>query len=381
MSRFVIFLSLFLSIYGSAHLYVLIKTRRALYLDPLPYAFTVVVLAFLMLAPIQARVLAANHYPVLSVIMSWIGYVWMGGLFVFICLSLPLDSYHLGLAGLQAIFQTNLTPFMWSRRQRFGFTVLAALALMVYGVFEAHRIKPENIILKSDKIPPTVKRLRIVQISDLHIGAMSFPARINPVIKAVKNAKPDILVSTGDLVDGWGIFHDRIAEEIDTIGAPLGKYAVTGNHEFYYGLETSAEFTRQAGFTLLRNEHIRVRDILFIAGVDDPARGIADGAENRVLDGLPKDSFILLLKHRPMVDPASLDRFDLQLSGHTHKGQMFPFSLLVNSFFDLKAGTHQVSPRGHIHISRGSGTWGPPFRLLAPPEITIIDLIPEKQDG
>jgi predicted MPP superfamily phosphohydrolase len=99
--------------------------------------------------------------------------------------------------------------------------------------------------------------------------------------------------------------------------------------------------------------------------------------EKKVLNDVPADGFILLLKHRPVVDPGSLDHFDLQLSGHLHKGQIFPFNLLVDMFHQWRTGTHQVSNRSRIHISRGSGTWGPPFRLLAPPEITIIDLMPD----
>lgn len=374
MSHFVIFLSLFLGIYGSAHLYMFIKARRALYLSHLSYLFTMVLLVFLMTAPIQARFLEARHYHLISVMMSWIGYVWMGGLFLFICLSLPLDAYHLGLVGMQHILQTDLTRFMLSHRQRFGFTVLATLALMAYGGVEAHRIKPETITLKSTKIPPTVKRIRIVQVSDLHIGAMTFSARLNPIIKAVKAAKPDLLVSTGDLVDGRGFFHQKIAEDLAGIPVSLGKFAVTGNHEVYAGLDASMEFTRMAGFTPLRNEYVLLRNALVIAGVDDPAGG-ADVPEKKVLDNLPKDGFILLLKHRPVVDPASLDRFDLQLSGHLHKGQIFPFNLLIGLFYQWQDGTHQVSTRSLIHVNRGSGTWGPPFRLLAPPEITIIDLI------
>lgn len=378
MSRFVIFLTLFLSIYGSAHLYMLIKARRALYLGRLSYLFIVVVVAILMIAPIQARFLEANHYAMLSVIMSWIGYVWMGGLFLFICISLPLDIYHTGLAAIQYISQMDLTRFMLSRRQRFGFAVLAALVLMAYSAFEAHRIRPETITLKNAKIPPAVKRIRIVQISDLHIGAMTFPARINPAISAVKAAEPDLLVSTGDLVDGRTLFHRKITEDLAGITARLGKFAVTGNHEVYAGIDAAMEFTRMAGFTPLRNEHVRIKNVLVIAGVDDPAGGAVEVPEKEVLDNLPNDGFVLLLKHRPVVVPESRDRFDLQLSGHIHKGQIFPFNLVVDMFFPWQAGTHQVSTRSRIHISRGSGTWGPPFRLLAPPEITIIDLLPDQ---
>jgi predicted MPP superfamily phosphohydrolase len=375
MGRFLLFLFFFLSIYGSMHLYVMIKAERTFHLRKSGHMATMIFLFFLMLAPILARILESQGLVYPAIPLFWLGNLWMGLLFLFICLSLPMDAYHLALAGLQHSLKSDLTHLMLSRRQRFGLAALICLVLMGYGVVEAHRIKSEHLTLTSFKLPPSLNGIRIVQISDLHIGPMSFPARIKPVIDAVKAAQPDILVSTGDLVDGHAPVSQKIAEAMASISAPLGKFAVTGNHEHYTGIEVTGNFTSRAGFTVLHNTHVLIKDSIVIAGVDDPAGGTPGTSEPDALGDLGKRYVTILLKHRPSIHPDSRGRYDLQLSGHTHKGQIFPFNFLVSLSHNWTAGTHQVEGTGRIHVSRGSGTWGPPIRLLAPPEVTVIDLM------
>jgi hypothetical protein len=186
-------------------------------------------------------------------------------------------------------------------------------------------------------------------------------------------------VSTGDLVDGELDSVEGLAEILRGIPAPRGKIAVLGNHEYYAGIDRSIAFTRKSGFTLLRDESVTIDDAVRIAGVDDPAGaryGRAGGtSEAALLGNRPDGRFTLLLKHRPQLDPATGGKFDLQLSGHTHHGQLFPFRLLTRLAYPLLGGTHSVPGGGILHVSRGTGTWGPPMRFLAPPEITVVDIV------
>jgi hypothetical protein len=125
-----------------------------------------------------------------------------------------------------------------------------------------------------------------------------------------------------------------------------------------------------------------VEGLISIAGVDDPAvisSGLAGKvAEKELLSGLPGDKFTLFLKHRYEVEKEAVGLFDLQLSGHGHKGQIFPFMLVVRLATPYIAGLYDLSLGSLLYVSRGSGTWGPPIRFLAPPEVTVIDLVPEK---
>lgn len=164
------------------------------------------------------------------------------------------------------------------------------------------------------------------------------------------------------------------------INPRYGKFAITGNHEFYAGIENARCFTENAGFTFLRGESVTVAGMINIAGVDDPAGryyGLKDISEKGVLSKLPRDKFTLLLKHRPTVDKDAVGLFDLQLSGHAHKGQIFPFSLITRIYYrhTADAGHLKLMDNFYLYVSRGSGTWGPPIRFLAPPEVTVIELV------
>lgn len=381
MSRFIVFLSLFLSIYGAAHLYFLIKWRRAFYLERVQYVFLFVVLAFLMLAPINSRLLASMDYWMPALVLDWIGFLWMGFVFILICLTLPLDAYHL-LVGLgQSITGTDLTPLMLSRRQSVGVAVGVSLCLMAYGAVEAYRISVEQVILRTPKLPASAEAIRIVQISDVHLGPMLYPGRIDPMVNAIEQAQPDILVCTGDLIDGRLTNPSAITTRLRGIQAPMGKFAVTGNHEYYAGIDKSLNFIKESGFTLLQEQSAAVGKHLFVLGVNDPA-GDSEATEKKVqalLKDLPEDKFVLLLKHRPLYERQHAEKIDLQLSGHTHQGQIFPFGLLLRLFYPLDCGLKPVGRQNYVYTSRGTGTWGPPIRILAPPELTIIDLMPESK--
>jgi hypothetical protein len=138
----------------------------------------------------------------------------------------------------------------------------------------------------------------------------------------------------------------------------------------------------KAGFTVLRGRGLTVGGTVNIAGVDDiTSRSFKymEVNERVLLSGLPRELFTLLLKHRPLVDPKAVDLFDLQLSGHTHKGQIFPFRYVTKLFFPMYNGYFKLSNISRLYASRGSGTWGPPIRFLTPPEVTAIELVYEKR--
>ena len=200
------------------------------------------------------------------------------------------------------------------------------------------------------------------------------------MLKEVKAADPDILVSTGDLVDGQINDLPGLAELLREINPRYGKFAITGNHEFYAGLNHAMDFTERAGFTILRGEGITITGLINIVGVDDPAGkryGLLKGVvEKELLSGLPPEKFTLFLKHRPLLDRDALGLFDLQLSGHTHKGQIFPLSLVTRLSYPADSGSLVLLNKSHLYVSRGVGTWGPPIRFLAPPEVTVIEILP-----
>jgi hypothetical protein len=203
--------------------------------------------------------------------------------------------------------------------------------------------------------------------------------QLSKILRAVKEINPDLFISTGDLVDGQIGNLDGLTNLFQEIRPRYGKFAITGNHEYLAGLEKSLDFTRRAGFTLLRGEGLTLAAGINLAGVDD-ITGLSFGLfagrpEKELLQSLPQDKFTILLKHRPVVEEGSRGLFDLQISGHTHKGQIFPFSLLMRIFFPYDGGLFNTPTQAILYVSRGSGTWGPPIRFLTPPEVTLFELV------
>jgi len=306
----------------------------------------------------------------------------MGMLFLFFACSLVLDIFGLTVYTAEAIFKNNLHYLQPSAMGSFLISFVLSVSLSLYGYFEAKNVITEEVTIKTSKLPENIQRLKIVQISDVHIGLIVREERLKKILSEVKNAGADLLVSTGDLVDGQidnlrglpGLFRE--------INPPYGKFATTGNHEFYAGLDQALDFIKKAGFRILRGEALTVKGVINIAGVDDPAGRhyglFRDIPEKKLLSELSSKKFTLLLKHRPTVDKNSLGLFDLQLSGHTHKGQIFPFSLITKLYYPVDAGKLRLMNDIYMYVSRGTGTWGPPFRLLSPPEITIMQLVHKK---
>lgn len=374
------FLLIFFLLYGGLHGYVFWKIKTAFFPTPAAVLLLVAIMTFMVLAPILIRVSEQHGLEATARALSLVGYTWMGAVFLFFFASLIFDAWRLILFLLEQTGARGAVLFRLSARQAFFFPLILALGIYGYGWFEARKIQVTPLTITTAKLPPESGRLRLVQISDVHVGLMIGPGFISRMLEVVREAKPDILLSTGDLVDGQ---LNRLVEVLplfQELRPPLGKYAITGNHEFYAGISTAEKFTREAGFTLLRGEGATVGGVINLAGIDDPAGRMAGQyrpvREAELLASLPERLFTILLKHQPVVDREALDGFDLQLSGHTHRGQIFPFSLITRLYFPLHSGFYQLSRRTALQVSRGTGTWGPPIRFLAPPEITVIDLVP-----
>jgi predicted MPP superfamily phosphohydrolase len=225
--------------------------------------------------------------------------------------------------------------------------------------------------------------VRVVQVSDVHLGMLLGKGRLATILRLVREAQPDLVVATGDLLDAVGDHLEPLAADWRGIQPRFGKFAVTGNHEYYAGLAGSLAFLESAGFRVLREETATIPGVMNVLGKDFPARqgfGVNDGRP-RPLAELVREAapglFTLLLLHTPtgFTEEAAPLGVDLQLSGHTHDGQLFPFRYLVRLAFPYTAGLHRAGA-SLLYVSRGTGTWGPPLRFLAPPEVTLFTLVP-----
>ena len=383
MRGYITFIAVYLSVYGGTHLYAFVKLKNGLTLSTWVSTGLAVFMGVMVLAPILMRIAERHGYELVARSMAYIGFIWMGLLFVFVSVLFFFDVYRFFLSIGRFVFNAyflGITPTA-------GFvcvvSMLIAFSVMAYGFFEALNIRLAHVTIKTDKLPKNLDSLRIAQISDVHLGVLVGELRLKRILDKVKTVKPHILVSTGDLVDGHMEKPDILASMFREIETPHGKYAVTGNHEYYAGLSRSLDFTKKAGFVLLRGETRTLTHLIHIVGVDDPAGrslGVASNdSEIHLLSTLSNDLFTLLLKHQPIVDKTSADHFDLQLSGHTHNGQIFPFSLLTRLFYKTHPGLTSLQKGSFAYVSRGSGTWGPPVRFLSAPEVTLIELVTKNE--
>ena len=382
---FIIFITVFLTLYGLLHLYFYSKLNRAIDISTISNLLVIIALCFLLLSPIFIYKSTNTEHFLLTKILAHIGFIWMGGLFMFFSFSLMVDVYKVIVNISGRIFSLNLLRYIPGDRGTFLVTLLIITGILIYGTFEAENIAVERIELRTAKLPPQVSNLRIVQITDMHFSTLNGVKFAQKIGRIIKGLHPDILVSTGDLIDRGLVDKEGVVSLFRDIKTTYGKYAITGNHEFISGIKKAVEFTEKAGFSMLRNEGITVGDFLKIAGVDDPAAkryGTASSvSEDKVVEFFSPEYLNIFLKHQPKVENNSLGKFDIQISGHTHNGQIFPFTLITSLFYPYQKGLYKVSDNSYLYVSRGTGTWGPPIRFLTFPEITVIDFQREEIVG
>jgi len=329
------------------------------------------IIIFLALSVFLVQMLAHNGFSQITSPLAWLIYVWVGYAFLFLAIAGTTDIL---IKAVSLIHKNNVLAHI---KQGTRTIILSFLTLLtcIAGIVSAQQINVRTYSLTSTKVE---RPLTIVQITDLHLDHLTNIDRLKKMVATINELHPDIIVSTGDLVDMQADSLDGISVTLASLRAKLGKFAVFGNHEAFGGIDEAREFTTRADFRVLSNQGVTIDHTITIVGVDDPAvirRLKPDGAEeNSILRKVPVDLFTVLLKHQPVVAPESSRLFDLQLSGHTHGGQIFPFGLLVKIFYHTPFGLSKAGPSSWLYVSKGSGTWGPPIRLFAEPEITVFHL-------
>jgi predicted MPP superfamily phosphohydrolase len=258
-----------------------------------------------------------------------------------------------------------------------------------YGIYEARR-RPAilNVSVPVRDLPDSLRGFRIVQITDIHAGLTVTRSFVETIVEMANEQNGDIVAFTGDLVDGTvAQLREHVAPMKD-LQARYGRYYITGNHEYYSGALPWIEEARRLGFDVLLNEHRIIRHgngTLLIAGVTDTSAGAFIPAHrsdpHRAIAGAPNADVKILLAHQPRsLYESSKAGFHLQISGHTHGGQFFPWNLLASVGQPFIRGLHRYGDTW-IYVSKGTGYWGPPIRLAARSEITVITLLRQEEQS
>jgi len=296
------------------------------------------------------------------VVLAWTGSLAMSLWSLFILLSIPLGFLLGGYVG------TKLALVLAS-----GLTLLG-LAQMALGP------KICRVSVPIDGLAPELHGLKIAQISDLHVGPTVRRSYVDRVVRRLMAAEPDLIAFTGDFADGHAENLKDHWEPLRRLWAPLGKFYVPGNHEYYWGADDWIGAAKQSGFTALLNENRilkRGSAEILVGGVPDPmAEYFRDERVDpkKAVEGGEDVGLKLLLSHRPQACvEGEKAGFHLQLSGHTHAGQYFPFNFFIPFFHTYYRGLNRHGSMW-VYVNAGTGYWGPPNRFAIPAEITLLTL-------
>jgi predicted MPP superfamily phosphohydrolase len=392
---FSIFLVVSLAVLGGMHTYLWLRLVRDVAMpDPWRRIATVALVVLAIAMPLGMIALRAAPQP-LARILPVVAFSWLGLAFMLFCAVLAVDLVRAAVHGgdlLADWLRRRPDPPADPARRLFVARALAGGAALATGGAAAFAFRaatgPAEVTLvpvRLERLPPALDGLTIAQITDLHVGPTIGERDVRRVVEQTNAMRPDVVAITGDLVDGSVRDLGRAISELARLRARHGVYFVTGNHEYYSGVAEWLEALRGMGIRVLRNERVTIGDAgasIDLAGVDDWSAAHANGGHEqdlrRALAGRDPERGLVLLAHQPRgIAEAVTAGVELQLSGHTHGGQIVPFNLLVAATQPYVRGLHRHAEgerAGQIFVSRGTGYWGPPLRLGSPPEIARVVL-------
>lgn len=385
---FLIFFSIAISLVAAVHYYLWTRLVRDPGFSPVVYrALSGLFLALFLSVP-AGLLLARLSENGVGRGVAWVSFIWLGMLLILLVVVGSLDLLRTG-----ALFAWNrLDPADPSRRLLLSRLLAGAGAVLAAGMgFSALRsglavVAPREVRVRLARLPSELDGTTIVQLTDVHIGPTIQRAFIEEIVRTTNALSPDVIAITGDLVDGSVEALREHAAPLAQLRARYGVFFVTGNHEYYSGAdEWCAELSR-LGMRVLRNERVMIgsADASYdLAGIDDHQAQRFGGGHGpdlkRAVAGRDASRELVLLAHQPRaVFEAREHGVGLQLSGHTHGGQIWPWNWLVRLQQPVVSGLARFGET-LIYVSNGTGYWGPPMRLGAPAEITkVVLLAPEE---
>jgi uncharacterized protein len=373
-----LFFAIFFTLYTLINSYVFIRGWQALsYLPFLKPIFAIIFLLFsfsyIFVKIFAEKIPAFIHDPLL-----WIGSLWFAFLLYFVLILFLIDllrflDHIITFLPLWLSTPTDLTKLYIGA----GVTALVLL-ITAAGFINRTNFKVKTLALTLPKKNSTLTELNIVMFSDLHLSPLNDETFLNIIIKKVNALNPDIILLPGDIVDDKAEILKRngIGTGLKNLKSNYGVYSCTGNHEFINGVEGSVSFARECGINVLRDEFIKVDNLFYVVGREDVSKSSFTKEKRKklydILSEMNENLPVILLDHTPVrLNEAVENKIDLQLSGHTHNGQMFPLNFITNLIYEVSWGYIEKED-SHFYVSSGVGSWGPPVKLASDAEIVNL---------
>lgn len=367
--RFLIFATVFFTVMALLTLYISKRFIKQLHFSKKVQRFINIFLVINLLGVLGYMI--GRYNPTIPNWAYFLLSIPIGVIFLLFIATLFYEFFH---------FLVVKTPMSDNRRKFFKKSLdVSALSLAaavnVKAMYNARTVELEKVDVKIDNLKTPYK---IVQLSDIHIGGLIDKKFIASIVNRVNNLKPDIVVITGDLVDTNIKYAKEALDELKNLKSKYGNYFIVGNHEYFHGVKSIIDYVNSLNIKTLENENIYIGEKekgFYLAGVYDIMGYRVDSYMpdlKKALEGI-NNSPTVLLAHQPKFIE-EVENADLVLSGHTHGGQIFPFNFLVKLQQPYIKGLHKHNEKTQIYVNKGTGFWGPPMRLGASSEITLINL-------
>jgi predicted MPP superfamily phosphohydrolase len=374
----ILFFAVFLSIVGGINFYVFIRGLQTI---PIGSGYrTVYIILFWAVAVsfFAGRILEKYRPSFLSDMLIWVGSFWFAALFYFLLAAIFIDILR-ALNHFLPFFPSIITENLPKAKQFIAAGIAGLVCLLLLAGHINSRIPcVRTLNLQIHKSAGNLKHLNVVVASDFHLGTIVGRARLERIVDIINNLKPDVVLLPGDIVDEdiTKVAKNNIGEPLRTIRSRFGVYAATGNHEYIGDIEKAAAFLTGHNVILLRDRAIKVAGTFYLIGREDFFTNRFGGQQRKNLSELMKDVdknyAVIMMDHQPFrLKEAAECGVDLQLSGHTHNGQIWPINYIIRLIYKLPWGYREKGDTRY-YVSNGVGTWGPPVRIGNRPEIVNI---------
>ncbi|PKP03356.1 MAG: metallophosphoesterase [Bacteroidetes bacterium HGW-Bacteroidetes-9] len=376
--QFLIFFSVVLLIYNAVNYYIYHRAMQALPVESGIKSWFRWVFIFVAASYVLGRFLERLHQSPFSDVLVWIGSFWLAAMFYFLLSVILIDFVRVSNHFIGFLPGSWQTPKATTNVM--GITLFVVLSTVFIGYLNAISPVYTRLNLEIDKQANGLEELNIAMVSDIHMGTIIGPKRMTKLVDSINKLNPDIILLAGDIVDEdlAPVIRQNLGKSLLKLKAPMGVYGITGNHEYIGGAEPAVKYLQEHGIVVLRDTLIKVSDAFYIAGREDRDKPRFTGKSRltlgKLLESANKALPVILLDHQPFdLQNAAAAGVDLQLSGHTHDGQIWPLNYITQAIYEVSAG-YKKKGDSHFYVSPGFGGWGPPVRIGNRPEIVNIRL-------
>ncbi len=373
-----LFFGIVFTVYGLINFYII---KRILPFVPAQYKnIFLVVIIFVVVSFVAARVIENVWISPVTIALTWIGSFWLA-IMLYTFMFLVIIDFVRIINHFTHFFPSFLTSNPEKTKR---ITALIVFILVVITTAGGHLntkiIAPKKFVLNIKKSAGNIKTLNVALATDLHLGTIYSYRFMYNVSELLNGFNPDVILLAGDIIDedlGPVIKYD-VGEHLKRLKAKYGVFAITGNHEYIGGVEPAVKYLESHGINLIRDNALLIDSSFYLVGREDRAKKQFSGKARKELSEIMKDVNkalpIIMMDHQPFnLEQARQNDVDLQVSGHTHNGQLWPFNYIVKKVYELAWG-YKLIGNTHYYVSCGAGGWGPPVRTGSHPEVINIIL-------